>query len=77
MYVLISGRPLVDGYDSRDADPSGGIGFMVCCKDPERDVREPLRTWSVEEEEKLCRYYNKDVHKASFILPTFTRKALR
>ena len=50
---------------------------MVCCKDAERDVKEPLRTWSVEEEEKLCRYYNKEVHKASFVLPTFTRKALR
>jgi spermidine synthase len=59
------------------SDPSGGIGFMVCCKDPERDVKEPLRSWSLEDEEKLCRYYNKEIHRASFVLPTFARKALR
>jgi spermidine synthase len=58
-------------------DPSGGIGFMVCCKDPERNVKEPLRSWSLEDEEKLCRYYNKEIHRASFVLPTFARKALR
>ncbi|KAJ5097091.1 spermidine synthase [Penicillium angulare] len=56
--------------------PSGQIGFMVCCKDPNRNVREPVRTWSREEEDKLCRYYNQDVHRASFVLPNFARKAL-
>jgi len=50
---------------------------MVCCKAKDLDVKTPLRSWSVEEEEKLCRYYNKDIHKASFILPSFARKALR
>lgn len=49
---------------------------MVCCKDPNRDVREPLRRWSKEEEEKLCRYYNAEMHRASFVLPNFARKAL-
>jgi spermidine synthase len=49
---------------------------MVCCKDANRDVKNPMRSWSPEEEEKLCRYYNKEIHKASFILPTFARKAL-
>lgn len=56
--------------------PSGQIGFMVCCKDPTRNVKKPLRTWSPEEEEKLCRYYNKEVHEAAFVLPTFSRKKL-
>ncbi|KAI9884542.1 MAG: putrescine aminopropyltransferase [Watsoniomyces obsoletus] len=42
-----------------------------------RDVTKPLRYWSEEEEEKLCRYYNRRVHEASFILPTFARAALR
>ncbi|KAJ5291736.1 spermidine synthase [Penicillium angulare] len=56
--------------------PSGQIGFMVCCKDANRNVREPVRSWSREEEDKLCRYYNADVHRASFVLPSFTRKAL-
>lgn len=50
---------------------------MVCCKDAERNVKDPLRSWDVEEEEKLCRYYNQDIHRASFVLPSFARKALR
>ncbi len=50
---------------------------MVCCKEAGRDVKKPLRTWSPEEEAKLCRYYNAEIHKASFILPTFAAQALR
>lgn len=50
---------------------------MVCSKDPKRDLKTPIRSWSPEEEEKLCKYYNAEVHKAAFILPTFARKALR
>jgi len=57
--------------------PSGQIGFMVCCKDASRDVSTPLRSWDEKEEEKLCRYYNKEIHKASFVLPTWVRSALR
>ena len=64
-------------YTTIPTYPSGQIGFMVCCKDKDRDVTKPLRSWSVEEEEKLCRYYNKDIHTASFILPSFARKQLR
>ncbi|KMQ43867.1 S-adenosyl-L-methionine-dependent methyltransferase [Trichophyton rubrum] len=48
----------------------------IACKDAERNVREPLRKWSREEEDKLCRYYNQEIHRASFILPNFARKAL-
>ena len=50
---------------------------MVCTKDAKRNVKVPLRSWSAEEEEKLCKYYNKDIHTASFVLPTFARKVLR
>ncbi|KAF2725958.1 spermidine synthase [Polychaeton citri CBS 116435] len=57
--------------------PSGQIGFMVCCKDASRNVKKPVRTVSEEEEEKLFRYYSKEVHEASFVLPTFAKKALR
>lgn len=64
-------------YTTIPTYPSGQIGFMVCCKDSTRDVTKPLRSWSVEEEEKLCRYYNKAIHEASFVLPTFARRALR
>ena len=49
---------------------------MVCCKDAGRDVANPVRSWSQDEEEKLCQYYNSAIHKASFILPNFARTAL-
>jgi len=64
-------------YTTIPTYPSGQIGFMVCCKDPNRDVKKPVRSWSLEEEERLCRYYSKEIHEAAFILPTFARKALR
>ncbi|KPI40932.1 Spermidine synthase [Cyphellophora attinorum] len=64
-------------YTTIPTYPSGQIGFMVCSKDPKANLKEPLRSWSPEEEEKLCKYYNKDVHRAAFVLPTFARKALR
>ena len=70
--------PVVEyAYTTIPTYPSGQIGFMVCCKDANRNVKEPLRSWSEEEEEKLCKYYSKDIHKASFVLPVFARKALR
>ncbi|PBP16667.1 spermidine synthase [Diplocarpon rosae] len=64
-------------YTTIPTYPSGQIGFMVCCKDAERDLKTPVRSWSAEEEEKLCRYYSADIHKASFVLPNFARIALR
>jgi len=50
---------------------------MVCCKDSKVNVKKPLRSWSPEEETKKCRYYNKEVHEAAFVLPTFARQKLR
>lgn len=64
-------------YTTIPTYPSGQIGFMVCCKDANRNMKEPLRSWSLEEEDKLCRYYTKEIHSASYILPAFARKALR
>lgn len=43
----------------------------------ERNVKVPLRSWDVEEEEKLCLYYNQEIHRASFVLPSFARQTLR
>ncbi|TQN68747.1 Spermidine synthase, partial [Colletotrichum shisoi] len=63
-------------YTTIPTYPSGQIGFMVCTKDANRNVKEPLRKWSAEEEDKLCKYYNSEIHKASFILPNFAKKAL-
>lgn len=64
-------------YTTIPTYPSGQIGFMVCAKDAKANVKTPLRSWTEEEEEKLCRYYNKEIHAASFVLPSFARKALR
>ena len=63
-------------YTTIPTYPSGQIGFMVCSKDAERNVKKPLRSWSTEEEDKLCKYYSKEIHEAAFVLPTFARKAL-
>ena len=65
------------GYTTIPTYPSGQIGFLVCCKDKDRNLKEPLRYWSEEEEEKLCKYYNKAIHSAAFVLPAFAGKALR
>ena len=64
-------------YTTIPTYPSGQIGFMVCCKDPTSELKIPLRSWPRDEEDRLCRYYNKEVHTASFVLPTFARTALK
>jgi spermidine synthase len=64
-------------YTTIPTYPSGQIGFMVCSKDGARDLKTPVRSFSAEDEEKLLRYYNADIHKASFVLPTFARAALK
>ena len=64
-------------YTTIPTYPSGQIGFMVCCKDANRNVKEPVRSWTSAEEEEKCKYYNAEIHKASFILPTFAKKALQ
>ncbi|EEP79717.1 spermidine synthase [Uncinocarpus reesii 1704] len=69
--------PVVEyAYTTIPTYPSGQIGFLVACKDASRNIREPVRSWTREEEDKLCRYYNQDIHRASFVLPSFARKAL-
>ena len=50
--------------------PSGQIGFIVAAKAPGRDLRTPVR------EVKDTKYYNKEVHKAAFVLPEFARSIL-
>ncbi|KAL1589039.1 Spermidine synthase [Cladosporium halotolerans] len=65
------------GWTTIPTYPAGQIGFMVCCKDGSVNVKKPLRSWSTEEEDKLCKYYSKEVHEAAFVLPKFAEKALR
>lgn len=54
-------------YTSIPTYPSGTIGFVVCTLDEKRDLRQPLR--KVEN----VRYWNEEVHRAAFTLPTFAQ----
>ncbi|KAK3640987.1 putrescine aminopropyltransferase [Elasticomyces elasticus] len=65
------------GWTTIPTYPAGQIGFMVCTKDSKVNVKKPLRSVSAEEEDKLFRYYSKQVHEAAFVLPKFAEKALR
>ena len=56
--------------------PSGQIGFMVCTKNKNVDLTKPLRSVDAKAEQKLYRYYSKEIHEASFVLPNFARYAL-
>ena len=64
-------------YTTIPTYPSGQIGFMVCCLDANRNLKKPVRKWSEAEENKLCKYYNKEIHEAAFVLPNFAKKALK
>lgn len=64
-------------YTTIPTYPSGQIGFMVCCKDPESNLAKPLRKWTPEEERKLNRYYNARIHEAAFVLPNWVEQALK
>lgn len=63
-------------YTTIPTYPSGQIGFMVCSKDAKRDLKTPVRSFPKEKEDEINRYYNADIHRASFVLPSFARKAL-
>ncbi|KAJ1908887.1 putrescine aminopropyltransferase [Tieghemiomyces parasiticus] len=64
-------------YTTIPSYPSGQIGFIICSKAADRDLAEPLRQWSVEEEADLCRYYNAQIHRAAFVLPQFAKSAVQ
>jgi spermidine synthase len=55
--------------------PSGTIGFFICKKGSKESSSKPINSLSKEESEK-CRYYTKEIHSASFILPQFAKKKL-
>lgn len=64
-------------YTTIPTYPTGQIGFMVCSKDKNANVKKPLREVTEEEEAKLYKYYNKRIHEASFVLPTWVEKELQ
>ena len=58
--------------------PLGQIGFIVCSKPGETPVENASCRVPVREvpEDMQLNYYNTELHKAAFVLPTFLQKAL-
>ncbi|ODQ60626.1 hypothetical protein WICANDRAFT_39990 [Wickerhamomyces anomalus NRRL Y-366-8] len=52
---------------------SGQLGLMISSKNPNAKLNIPARTVSKEKEEELFKYYNSEIHKASFILPNWAK----
>lgn len=58
-------------YGTVPTYPSGQIGYIVCSKEPGRDLSKVLRAPVGE-----TKYWNKEVHKTAFTLPEFGRALL-
>jgi len=57
--------------------PCGHIGYLVCSKDPNCNVRAPIRSISEADADKMgLRYYNEHVHRAAFAQPQFVSREL-
>ncbi|KAG0683405.1 hypothetical protein C6P40_004057 [Pichia californica] len=56
---------------------SGQISLMCCSKDINNDISKPSRKFSKEKESELFKYYNSDIHSASFILPNWAQGILK
>ena len=57
-------------YTTIPTYPSGQIGFMVCSKEPSRNLRAPVR------KVRNTTYYNENLHSCAFVLPEFGRVML-
>lgn len=64
-------------YTTIPTYPTGQIGFMVCSKDKDADVTKPIRSITEDKENELYRYYNKRIHKSSFVLPNWVSNELK
>lgn len=56
---------------------SGQISLMCCGKNPNIDISKPSRKLPETEERKLFKYYNSNIHSASFVLPTWADEILK
>lgn len=79
-------RPLVQSIQSKFTTveyayttiptyPSGQIGFIVATKGKSEGCKEPVRPLDDETQAKL-QYYTPELHKASFVLPVFAKRAI-
>jgi len=58
-------------YTTMPTYPSGQIGFCICSL---RDESPSIPVREIADED--LKYYNKEIHKAAFVLPQFAKKAL-
>lgn len=64
-------------YASVPTYPSGQIGFVIGSLDKETQFEIPVHVFTREDEKAMnLRYYNSDIHKAAFVLPTFVKYQL-
>lgn len=64
-------------YASVPSYPSGQIGFVIGSLDNDVTFEKPQVVFSAEDEKAMkLKYYNSDIHKAAFILPTFVKHRL-
>lgn len=57
--------------------PCGQIGFVVGSLDADAKLDEPVRRFTDAELKRMnLRYYNGEMHKASFVLPSFVKEKL-
>ncbi|XP_061730099.1 spermidine synthase [Cydia pomonella] len=64
-------------YASVPTYPSGQIGFVIGSLTPNARFDVPTITFTKDEEAAMkLRYYNSEVHKAAFVLPTFVKYQL-
>lgn len=58
--------------------PSGCIGFILCSMEEDKHMAKPMHTFTDEQLETMeLKYYNSEMHTASFQLPTSARKVLK
>ncbi|XP_042223791.1 spermidine synthase-like [Homarus americanus] len=71
--------PVVEyAYTCTPSYPSGQIGFILCSKNEATNFRDPVTVWDCEKATALSlKYYNADIHRASFVMPTFMRNILK
>ncbi|XP_041349262.1 spermidine synthase-like [Gigantopelta aegis] len=55
----------------------GSIGYILCGKNPDRDLKTPIRHYSETELDAMnIRYYSSEIHTSAFVLPRFVKKVL-
>ncbi|XP_063850440.1 spermidine synthase-like [Scylla paramamosain] len=65
--------PVVEyAYTCTPTYTAGQIGFILCATNPATNLKEPVRVWDQRTAAEMgLKYYNANVHRAAFALPTF------